>query len=199
MTPQQTTVNSPPRTAYSPPTQTSTQPSSNTQPLHLAQLGDMDDYELADGEPDIRGWEICSVDGRSIGQVNGLLVDTNALKVRYVELELESDLAVDDDHRHAILPIGTARLKEEEDTMIVSLRADVFRTLPPYTRGQLSREYERELMEGLVKALDDTSADPQAMATEFYGSAYFDDQRPFLARRSKTGRASGDASYFRPR
>lgn len=164
---------------------------------HLARLDDMDEYEIADGEPDIRGWEVRSVDGRRIGTVNGLLVDTEAMMVRYVELELNQELAVDDDHRHAILPIGTARLDDEKDEMVVSLQADVLRTLPSYTRGELTREHEVALMQRLTHSVDMTFATLHHGGIDFYAEPYFNDRLPFAGRRAKSGRPNADGPHIR--
>lgn len=165
--------------------------------MQLARLDDMDDYEIADGEPDIRGWDIRSVDGRKIGEVDGLLVDTAAMKVRYVELKLEVELAIDDDHRHAILPIGSARLDDDKDEVVVNVRSDVLRTLPPYTRGELSRENEHSLMERLTKGSEITSITHYDEGGDFYEQPYFDDRSPFAGRRARSGRSNDDARHFR--
>lgn len=49
-------------------------------------------YRIAEGEPDIRTWEVRGVDGRRIGDVHDLLVDINALRTRYLEVALDPDL-----------------------------------------------------------------------------------------------------------
>jgi photosynthetic reaction center H subunit len=174
-------------------------------PHHLARLSDMDDFDVADGEPDIRGWDIRTSDGRKIGEVDELLVDTQQMKVRYVELSLDDELARDDEHRHAILPIGTARLDDDEDEVIVNLSTDELRTLPPYTRGQLTRDQELELVAVVIKSADGNANDSSMRSSsrssapssgsmgnqsdDFYGQSYFDDRRPFEGRRAKTRRS----------
>lgn len=49
-------------------------------------------YRIAAGDPDVRGWQVLGADGRTIGEVDDLLVDTRALKVRYLEVALDLDL-----------------------------------------------------------------------------------------------------------
>jgi hypothetical protein len=46
-------------------------------------------YRVAEGDPDVRGWEVLRADGRRIGEVDDLLVDTKASKVRYLALTLD--------------------------------------------------------------------------------------------------------------
>jgi hypothetical protein len=59
----------------------------------LAHLDDLGDFKIADGEPDIRGWDVRGADGQKLGKVEDLLVDTAALKVRYIEVKLDKDVA----------------------------------------------------------------------------------------------------------
>ena len=45
-------------------------------------------YRVAAGDPDVRGWQVLGSDGQPIGRVDDLLVDTAALKVRYLQVRL---------------------------------------------------------------------------------------------------------------
>jgi len=54
----------------------------------LSRLRDLHGYEVADGYPDIRGWDVKTSDGATIGEVEDLIVDLQALRVRYVVVEL---------------------------------------------------------------------------------------------------------------
>lgn len=49
-------------------------------------------YKVAEGDPDVRGWDVMDRDGSRIGEVDDLLVDTEALKVRYLEVRLDPRL-----------------------------------------------------------------------------------------------------------
>lgn len=49
-------------------------------------------YRVADGDPDVRGWEVVSGDGQRIGSVNDLLVDLAEGKVRYLDVQLDPGL-----------------------------------------------------------------------------------------------------------
>ena len=42
----------------------------------LVPLKELDDFRVADGEPDIRGWNVYTATGREIGDIEDLLVDT---------------------------------------------------------------------------------------------------------------------------
>ncbi|HEX5719837.1 MAG TPA: PRC-barrel domain-containing protein [Thermoanaerobaculia bacterium] len=49
-------------------------------------------YKIAEGDPDVRGWEVAGGDGLRIGTVNDLLVDTAAGKARYLDIQLDPGL-----------------------------------------------------------------------------------------------------------
>jgi hypothetical protein len=42
----------------------------NINDRNLSRLSDLDDYEIASGDPDVRGWKVYSADGKEIGKVH---------------------------------------------------------------------------------------------------------------------------------
>jgi PRC-barrel domain len=52
-------------------------------------LRTLHNYRIAEGDPDVRGWEVLGADGSKIGEVDDLLVDTHALRARYLEVALD--------------------------------------------------------------------------------------------------------------
>lgn len=166
----------------------------NTTTGQLMHLSEMDDYEVADGEPDIRGWDVRAANGDKIGDVEDLLVDSATLRVRYIEVELEKDLVANNDRRHALIPIGSARLNDDKDDVLIDLNSERLLALPPYVRGTLSREYEQSIIDGLAMPSDrvvNTDKD-----RDFYDGDHFDDRRTFETRR-ELGRR--DDAYLRRR
>jgi len=103
-------------------------------------LNQLPGYKVADGEPDIRGWDVVASDGQRLGKVEELLVDTQANKVRYVDVD------VDGDNRHITVPIGYARLEESRHQVLVDgLGTDQLRAMPTYDRGGITRDYEEQV------------------------------------------------------
>ena len=108
-------------------------------------LADLDDYTVAEGDPDPRGWEVMSSDNQKVGEVKDLLVDVQAMKVRYLEVELDRDLTGEPD-RHVLFPVGTARMDDELDRVIVGIDASLALGMPLYQKdGAVKREYEDSL------------------------------------------------------
>ncbi len=103
-------------------------------------LNSLSGYKVADGEPDIRGWDVMASDGRRLGRVDDLLVDTQANKVRYVNVE-------GGPQGHVTIPIGYARLERDSKQVLVDRVSDEqFQALPAYNRGgPVTRDYEEQV------------------------------------------------------
>jgi hypothetical protein len=65
----------------------------------LVRLNDLGSWDVAEGEPDIRGWEVRTVGGRDLGKVNELLVDPDAGEVVMIDVDLTGS------DRHALVPL----------------------------------------------------------------------------------------------
>ena len=48
------------------------------QTKHLYYITELSDYKIANGYPDIRGWDVKDIDNRVIGKVDNLLVNKAA-------------------------------------------------------------------------------------------------------------------------
>lgn len=72
--------------------------------MRLARLSELDKYKIADGEPDIRGWEVRTISGRQLGEVAELLVDTDAGEVVMIDVDVR------DSGRHGFAPVRAAMI-----------------------------------------------------------------------------------------
>ncbi|HET8654414.1 MAG TPA: DUF2382 domain-containing protein [Longimicrobiaceae bacterium] len=166
----------------------------------IVPLEEMDDFEVADGDPDVRGWNVIASDGRTIGEVDQLLVDTAALRVRYLDVDLSDDLDEGEPDRHILIPIGYARLDEDDDQVYVDqLSTDQIRTLPAYSHEPITRDYETDLRQRFDTGFPATSEGQTAAATgeDFYAHDLYDEDRFYGSRRSNTeerqrGEGSGE-------
>jgi photosynthetic reaction center H subunit len=147
--------------------------------LHLRRLRDLTEFEVADGSPDVRGWAVRGGDGKKFGEVFELIVDVDALKVRYLDVELDSELRISEHERHILLPIGVAALDEDGDNVFVtSLDIDSVLDYPPYVEIQITREYEVAMLRSLKLPL------PETGTADFYDQDSYNDQRFYQARRA---------------
>lgn len=68
-------------------------------PGSLERLSDAD-YEIAPGEPDVRGWRVVLGRDEAVGEVDDLIIDPAASKVRYLDVDLDRDPAVKEEVLH---------------------------------------------------------------------------------------------------
>jgi photosynthetic reaction center H subunit len=111
----------------------------------LARLTELPNYEVADDDPDVRQWEVIGSDQQLIGRVADLVVDTVAMKVRYLDVELAPALAASDDERRVLIPIDRAEADSGRKAMRLDRSAAQARRVPPH-RGTLDRDYEQRLL-----------------------------------------------------
>ncbi|MBA2670349.1 MAG: DUF2382 domain-containing protein [Gemmatimonadetes bacterium] len=149
-------------------------------------LDELDDFKVASGDPDVRGWEVMSSDGRKIGEVDNLLIDTGAMKVRYLDVDLDDEIVGSGDNRHILIPIGYARLNEDDDRISVdSLNSTAIAGLPAYRSEPLTRDYEdsvRQHFAGGTAAAGGAAASAGA-GNEYYANEGYDDDRFYGSRR----------------
>lgn len=110
----------------------------------LQELGGSD-FEIAEGQPDIRGWHVKDRQGNTVGEVEELIFDPQSLKVRYIVLDLEDSL-LDTQQGDVLIPIGVAELHSSDDDVILpNLDASQLSSLPKYEKGMLNRDYENSI------------------------------------------------------
>jgi uncharacterized protein (TIGR02271 family) len=161
----------------------------------IVPLDELDDFKVAEGDPDVRGWDVVASDGTKVGEVEELLVDTAAMKVRYLAVDREGDFVDTDGERTVLVPIGAARLDTDDDQVIIDGMASTdFRTMPAYRRDTgVTREYETSLRSHYSRG-GTGAATAGAAATsddDFYSGEHYDDNRFYGTRRDRSDR-TGD-------
>ena len=124
----------------------------------LVRLEELKHFKVADGDQDIRGWEVKTADGKKIGKVEELIVDPAERRVRYIEVKADRKALGIDDDRHLLVPIGTARLEEKGNNVLIErLPARGLAGAPAYKRGAITRDYETSLRDYYGAAAVDSS------------------------------------------
>lgn len=102
-------------------------------------------YEIADGQPDIRGWDVKDANDKKIGEVDELIFDEQSRKVRYIVLDLEGNV-LDLDAHDVLVPIGIAQLHDKGDDVILpGVTADQLRSLPEYDKESITGDLENKI------------------------------------------------------
>lgn len=100
-------------------------------------LYDLSDYRVARGDPDVRGWQVKTADGARAGKVDSLIVDTRAMQVRYLDVELDRKTYGLEDECHVLVPLADARLDDKLDHVLLDMMtAAEMAELQPYHPGQ---------------------------------------------------------------
>jgi photosynthetic reaction center H subunit len=170
----------------------------------IAPLGEVDDFEVAEGYPDVRGWRVDSADGVEIGKVHELLVDLDAMRTRYLDVRLTNEVAAAPEDRDVLVPIGAANVEQDHDVVRIPLTAERVGLLPPYLHGPVTREDEYEVRRhftfGRAAAAGAVAAPGEAASAaresrDFYDNEAYDDRRFFTSRQAtKVSDAPGDVS-----
>ncbi|GAB2948928.1 hypothetical protein GCM10027048_12340 [Hymenobacter coalescens] len=125
-------------------------PIPSSEGMHLVRLRDLRDFEVADSSPDVRGWNVRGADGKRFGDVYELIVEPDALKVRYLDVELDAALHINKHERHILIPIGAAALDDDGDNVFVpALTSESVLNYPPYQEISISRDYEEAMLRAL--------------------------------------------------
>jgi len=159
---------------------------------------DRSDFEIVNGEPDIRGWDVKNVNGQKIGEVEELIVDARQKKVRYMVVDLDSkELKLD--HRKVLIPIGLAELHEKDDDVILpNIQAEQFRSLPEYDKNSLNPETERRICASLGRSADTmTTSNVDEHHPEFYKHEYFNDDNLYKHRLHEAQSVKKESDYER--
>jgi stress response protein YsnF len=109
---------------------------------HLVELGGSN-YEIVDGEPNIKGWDVKNELGELIGEVDELLFDPQSRQVRYLVVELDQKLGLDDDKK-VLVPIGIAELYKDGHAQDQEDNIDTENVVEDYTGSNLNPDYEIE-------------------------------------------------------
>lgn len=165
----------------------------------LRRLNDLDDFQVADGYDDIRGWDVKTPDGVTIGKVDDLVLSLREMRVRYIEVlvtDAPGGSVSDGAQEHALLPIGAAELDDVHDDVMVSVLGSEFASYPRYSGREITRGYETQLraaLTGAAGARIATSTPPAIPAdSEFYEHDHFEDQKLYAKR--KRPRAERDSA-----
>ena len=135
----------------------------------LEPMSELPEYRIADGGPDIRGWHLATSEGRA-GCVRDLLVDTAAMSVRFLDVELDPSCAEPEPAaapaqatapiagtparaprttpaRHVLVPIALVDLDDEFHEVRLPRVYDnaALRCLPDYRGEPLTPDRERAM------------------------------------------------------
>lgn len=150
----------------------------------LVPLSEATGFQIGEGDPDVRGWMVHGADGRRVGEVDDLIVDLDAGRVRYLRVLLTD---AEKGEPLVLIPVGLATLEPERDAVSVpTVTVASIASLERHGGGVVEREYEIAVRRGIIAAAPDAAADLRADASDdddFYAHAVYDENRFYEPRR----------------
>ncbi len=154
----------------------------NKRNTRLQQLGGSD-FEIVEGQADIRGWKVRDAAGEKLGKVTELIFDYESRKVRYLVIALE-DEKMEPNSRDVLVPIGIAELPADtEEVLLPGVTIEQLAALPEYAAERFDPAYEASVHNvfGGLGAPNTTDSFP-----EFYNHDHFNDQHLYRNRYRET-------------
>jgi|GEM_PF-1592076 len=100
----------------------------------LVKLSDVKDWELDKDEPDIRGWTVRDRDGNNFGEVDDLLLDTDAQVIPFADINYKQFLGMGGKHRLA--PLDWLDIDTTNKIITFTGTQDQLDNSPDYTKDQ---------------------------------------------------------------
>ncbi|MGE5795201.1 MAG: PRC-barrel domain-containing protein [Ignavibacteria bacterium] len=149
-----------------------------SRPSRLYELKDLESSKVLGNNPDIRGWDVFTLDGIMIGKIDELLVDKESSRIRYVIVKIDKEYRYNAGNR-VLIPIGLASLGINSDKVLIDVDSNSFKSYPIFKGEIISREYEENLLNSISGIQHENR---HINDDEFYNRGHFNDDR-FLSRR----------------
>ncbi len=165
----------------------------------VAALGDLGDFQVAEGYPDPRGWDVMNASGQKVGKVHDLIVDTGEMRTRYLDIKLDKDAIGTDDDHDVLIPVGAAQLDDNDDNvMLGSMTETQLAALPRFEHGEITRSYEDSVLAGMPSgAAGAVASGATAAGADYYDTHHFDDKSFFSSRDRNRGTTGNTADKER--
>jgi len=149
-------------------------------------------YEMAKGEPDIRGWKVKNSLNQEIGKVKEVLFDVRSRKIRYLIIDLDGK-PINLLSRDVLIPVGLAELDERENIVYFpDVTVGHLASLPEYKRGKITYQTERSIRDVFIpqdsaaaEKLADIESHEYPEREAFYNNDYFDEDRMYRRRKNE--------------
>jgi sporulation protein YlmC with PRC-barrel domain len=139
---------------------------------NLYYLEELSDYKVADSDKDVRGWKVQDIDGKTIGEVDNLLVNKNTERVAYLNVKVDDsiisanhqpystkanegvhDFINKEGENHIIIPIGMATLDLKNHIVsTTNINHQTFAQTKRFKSGSaIQREYEVDVFNSYTR------------------------------------------------
>lgn len=127
------------------------------------------EYQIADHQPEITNWVVVDANGKEVGIVQDFLFDKDALKVRYIIINLKEGQIIKE-NKNILIPIGKAVLQREEERILIpAINKEKLLKLPQYrSTKSLAREDEKITQQMFSDLEMQEDNDKKEVSKDFY-------------------------------
>lgn len=149
----------------------------------LVRLKTLKGHKVASGDHDIRGWDVVTSDHKRVGTVDDLVVDRDAMRVRYFVIRVDHKLLDTKADSHMLLPIAGAALDPgDKRVYLEDIDSERLLAIPPYDHRRITREYERTVRD-LFRS-NERDATRRTEQGDFYDHPAYQEGRMYQRRRT---------------
>jgi photosynthetic reaction center H subunit len=122
----------------------------NVKRLH--KLSDLNDYTVAEGDTDVRGWDVLTSDEVKIGKAVDLIVDKEIMKAIYIDMVLDEKFRTGKVENHLMIPVEIAAVSgHPEKLKLINVSSQEVINYPLYNGSDIPGDYEETLREKILK------------------------------------------------
>ncbi len=96
----------------------------------MAPLRELRDWQVAEGDPDIRGWEVVDTEEHKVGQIEDLIIDRRTGEASFAQIGYGGNLGIGE--KHTLIPIDELRLDPGAKRVISRYPLDSMRSAPEF-------------------------------------------------------------------
>jgi hypothetical protein len=111
-------------------------------PGMLMHLRDMKGFSIADSIPDFRGWEVRLRDGRRVGTVDDLIIDTTEFQADYIEVKVDREVIGASEDTWMLVPASVAHIRDKNDCVVIDVLPIKGVADAPRSSGKLPSEQD---------------------------------------------------------
>ena len=127
----------------------------------VTRLDQLPDLEVADRDTDVRNWRVVAADGVAVGQVEHLIVDRTAMKVRYLEIGLDVRGDAANSPRDVLIPLEYVDLdKPAKQVWLRGIQSSRVADLPPFTGLPIEPQLVSETRTHFARRVQDDDREP---------------------------------------
>jgi hypothetical protein len=119
----------------------------------LHRLSDRNEFTVAEGETDIRGWGVYTSDEVLIGKVEDLVVDKELMKATYLDMVLDEKFRTGKTENHLLIPLEIVSVSAGRKDMVKidNVSSSEILNYPLYNGSDIPSDYEETLREKLIR------------------------------------------------